>query len=739
MYKLANSQIRLQIWADTARSRIARLPAIPCVPPSTIYSTFDDLVAAEAALSQAMISGRQRLQADEVAIDRAKQDLRRAYGEREGILEAALLALRRRRNALLPIARIPPEILTMIFLCADKASRPKFSMPSCVALSHVCQHWRAVAIEQSSLWASIPLTFGHQCAVTFLARAKNAPLSIHDEEDSLHPWKPEFVLENLSRTQSLYAQLGDAGLAMLTAPAPLLHTLDLYGVVSAEAFPNGFLGGCAPALRHLCLTFYDTDVVTLWTLPILTHLVSLDVDLMVEGFPTATSFNGMLDVLAGMRTLEVLKMGWRLEHDVLLTLESAADGKHRRFTLAKLGHLDIRCMPRVAKLFLSFITLPSHATLCCRLDSDYHFNDFQEDIPAFISVALASVHSHVDPTLDSSTAITSLSVRVESLRSRSFEIIARTADPLREPVLSLHSGVWEALQPALKALSSLHLEELTSKNSRGAWWEALGQASRLRRLTVSGAVAGGFFEAIYRPDAEDNDYPSPRRPCFLPALSHLVLKDVKPSLHVIRRGMDGDAVSCRWVDILPLDLAARARAGCRLEELNIMRCGVDEESVARMRKMLPAAIPSSGICTAGSASTINGRRDVLAPADLDPPPKSYTVHTKNELDALLKDESFAHAKGIQLVEVMMDKYDAPLALLRQAELSGQTSKYEPSVVPASHDHGPRNIWALLRLLRVYTDDPMITTGATGLGLTQDKTLPASGRPALCDAANAPDI
>ncbi|KAI0051089.1 pyruvate decarboxylase [Auriscalpium vulgare] len=67
--------------------------------------------------------------------------------------------------------------------------------------------------------------------------------------------------------------------------------------------------------------------------------------------------------------------------------------------------------------------------------------------------------------------------------------------------------------------------------------------------------------------------------------------------------------------------------------------------------------------------------DVLAPADLNPPPKSYTVHTKNELDALLKDESFAHAKGIQLVEVMMDKYDAPLALLRQAELSGKTNKY----------------------------------------------------------------
>ncbi len=66
---------------------------------------------------------------------------------------------------------------------------------------------------------------------------------------------------------------------------------------------------------------------------------------------------------------------------------------------------------------------------------------------------------------------------------------------------------------------------------------------------------------------------------------------------------------------------------------------------------------------------------MLAPENLSPKPKSYTVHTKKELDALLKDESFANAGGIQLVEVMMDKYDAPVPLLRQAELSGKTNHY----------------------------------------------------------------
>lgn len=66
---------------------------------------------------------------------------------------------------------------------------------------------------------------------------------------------------------------------------------------------------------------------------------------------------------------------------------------------------------------------------------------------------------------------------------------------------------------------------------------------------------------------------------------------------------------------------------------------------------------------------------MLAPEDLSPKPRSYTVRTKKELDALLNDESFAKADGIQLVEVIMDKYDAPLPLLRQTELSVKANHY----------------------------------------------------------------
>ncbi|KNZ80256.1 hypothetical protein J132_06682, partial [Termitomyces sp. J132] len=42
--------------------------------------------------------------------------------------------------------------------------------------------------------------------------------------------------------------------------------------------------------------------------------------------------------------------------------------------------------------------------------------------------------------------------------------------------------------------------------------------------------------------------------------------------------------------------------------------------------------------------------------------KSYTVQTKDELASLLDDPAFVHADKVQLVEVIMDKLDAPKSL-----------------------------------------------------------------------------
>jgi pyruvate decarboxylase len=58
--------------------------------------------------------------------------------------------------------------------------------------------------------------------------------------------------------------------------------------------------------------------------------------------------------------------------------------------------------------------------------------------------------------------------------------------------------------------------------------------------------------------------------------------------------------------------------------------------------------------------------------------QTFTVHNKAELSTLLDNEKFANADKIQLVEVIMDKFDAPRALQVQAELSGKTNAYVTS-------------------------------------------------------------
>jgi len=55
--------------------------------------------------------------------------------------------------------------------------------------------------------------------------------------------------------------------------------------------------------------------------------------------------------------------------------------------------------------------------------------------------------------------------------------------------------------------------------------------------------------------------------------------------------------------------------------------------------------------------------------------KSYSVSTKGELDKLLSDPEFASAQKMQLVEIHMDKLDAPIGLMKQAELSIAANHY----------------------------------------------------------------
>ncbi|KAI0044659.1 hypothetical protein FA95DRAFT_227300 [Auriscalpium vulgare] len=201
-------------------------------------------------------------------------------------------------NTTLPVSRPPPEIYTQILTILATIDPPvpctSTELPAkigWIAITHVCQRWRHVALHNPILWASnisVPFALGPDWAHIFLSRAQSYPLTIqtlrpHEGMSPNHS-EHEFILANLERTAVLRLHtLKYAMPTSLRARAPILHTLDL--TFSNEDLPihwrlspvlllDGITAAHAPALRHLRVHTY---LRLLRTSPLLVCLVSLDV------------------------------------------------------------------------------------------------------------------------------------------------------------------------------------------------------------------------------------------------------------------------------------------------------------------------------------------------------------------------------------------------------------------------------------------------------------------------------
>ncbi|KAI0045908.1 hypothetical protein FA95DRAFT_1596583 [Auriscalpium vulgare] len=579
-------------WLHTARSRIAQREAVQ-YPSSNIkpssdikHATLQSIAAADRTLSDAQAAHRARLQAEEDAIERAKQEVRDAYAVDDEAIDAARRALRQEHNSLLPVAVFPPEILRIIFtLCSEiehpwnPKHRSTESRNGWLGVTHVCQRWRNVALEHSSLWAHIPTSLGRVWTDEFLKRAQQVPLVVRSR--LLDPWEVRFVAKNMRRTVHLdvvFNSRDKSAQQALSAvgAAPLLHTLNLE-VTNAAPLPADFLGWHAPVLHDVRFTAYLIPMP--WTLSIFAHITSLHVENTFN--PKTYPLDKFLDGLEGMRELERLKM---ILHNGGADRLPEENRHHRSVTIVKLAYLELITSPRDAMIIISYLSLPAHAVAC------YNLRLFGElDLPdQFFPLSLASVHCHADSSAESSNAITRLHISTEQ-PSRALPgavITARTDD---EPPLTMcfsHRN-WPG-SVALAAIASAHLRELTldyDPFESQQWLDVGRRMPALRRLVVKGAAAVSVCAALCSV------------PPILPALAILVLVDVSITA---KNGREAEAETIR---LLPGNLAARAEAGTRLEVLDVTQCDLDGAWVARAQKKLlgtrvawngRAAMPSLG-------------------------------------------------------------------------------------------------------------------------------------------------
>ncbi|KAF9511916.1 hypothetical protein BS47DRAFT_1363457 [Hydnum rufescens UP504] len=138
-------------------------------------SQFFDLVQIEDLPSQSrlrndpvLIQNLTQLDTEIEVVEKIEHDLQRAKNR-----------LRQRRartrNVLTPISFLPNEILGHIFTCDPPVGRELTEFTE--SITRVCQHWRAVAIQHSSLWTAIDLRWHAFRQATWASRAGDRLLS----------------------------------------------------------------------------------------------------------------------------------------------------------------------------------------------------------------------------------------------------------------------------------------------------------------------------------------------------------------------------------------------------------------------------------------------------------------------------------------------------------------------------------------------------------------------------------
>ena len=168
-----------------------------------------------------------------------------------------------RRRRVFPINHLPNELLGHVFFFWFHYEPPLSSIYPLppypvsigwVKVTHVCRHWREVALNCPQLWSEISLYMGREWTRKMIARAKQAPLDIYSGNEAGN-LLALVVPGHLSHTKSL--NISDVDLNVvhsLTAAAPILERLTLYSTMAdgnpVLSLPEDIFAFHAPPPAH---------------------------------------------------------------------------------------------------------------------------------------------------------------------------------------------------------------------------------------------------------------------------------------------------------------------------------------------------------------------------------------------------------------------------------------------------------------------------------------------------------
>ena len=297
------------------------------------------------------------------------------------------------RNTLMPISLLPAEILSRVFhfLALEELPLSEERNVGWIRVTHVCRHWRQVALSDSSLWARISdngMGIGRDVDTTLifemLIRAKNAALEIDLDLMYANPNPMHMFAPHLSHTRALRLcgldESDSEGVREIfnrEAPALEYFELDFY-VGSPVTFQDlgrtTLFKGHAPKLRSFCIH----QVCIPWSFIPHGQLTQLKIDCRAEPYegdtPTLGNGRQFIDMLVDCPALEILVLDLCLPND----LSQSSPG--RVVHLPRLSRLSIGDSTSRVTDLLKSLRIPSNTVLHLRCISDFGSPDDDYDI-----------------------------------------------------------------------------------------------------------------------------------------------------------------------------------------------------------------------------------------------------------------------------------------------------------------------------------------------------------------------
>lgn len=267
----------------------------------------------------------------------------------------------RAHNDGLAIARIPSEILCQIFLYYASEQRHSHTVgPDWISITHVCHHWRLIALDLANLWTEIgsgPLKFNE----LLLSRSKQDSLKL--VVPYLEP--PDIIAKAFREAHRLetvdissvfeYPPLPDSLFA------PRLHSIALTHWGQATSLSPHFQNYDMPRLGRVKLAGYEINWSSRLFCPTLT---SLDIsDVIVH-----PGLEETLYALSKLPKLTFLSLNNIFPTDSRVKPVSADVD----VALPLLEVLKLSCGPGVMASFLSHVSFPPNARLFLQTHTTSH-------------------------------------------------------------------------------------------------------------------------------------------------------------------------------------------------------------------------------------------------------------------------------------------------------------------------------------------------------------------------------